>query len=69
MKGINGKGGVSIFLVLNGSGKVYHVHRNIEQRSHYLDVQQSNELINRVDGDLGEDAGLPLAIGNEKQHH
>ena len=69
IQGNDGKGGVSIFLFLNGSGEVYHMHANIGQSNHMVVYEQLDALIKHLDEDLGTDAGFLLVVDNAKHHH
>lgn len=69
IQGNEDKGGMPLFLFLNGSGEVNHIHANIVQSIYLVVCQQIKERIKRVDDDLGSDAGFLMVIDNVKQHH
>lgn len=60
-------GGVSLFL--NGSGEGFKVHVSFGQRKYLAVREHIGESIERVDEDLGSDAGFLLTVDNVKQHH
>lgn len=69
VRGMKGKGEMSILLFVNAASEIISVHDKICQSNHVLVSKQIEAFIEQYNISEGRSAGFLLVIDNPKQHH